>query len=101
MSTSVQTPAPPIVAFRDVIVPWNLHTVVHGVGGQSLALRIRDTNITTIDVWIGGVRRSYTKQKGITGSGTDETLVYTNGKTRLYYVWEISGKLNHCILRIR
>lgn len=32
---------------------------------------------------------------------TDETLIYSTGATALYYVWEISGTLNHCLLRVR
>lgn len=41
------------------------------------------------------------KQKGISHSRTDETFVYGNERASLYYVWEISGQLNHCLLRVR
>ncbi len=41
------------------------------------------------------------KNKGITGTGTDETNVYGAGNAQLFYVWEPSGKLNHCRMRVR
>src|SRR4051794_19892062 len=47
------------------------------------------------------LRRAMKKEQGISGSPTDETLIYTDGRTSLYYVWEISGRLNHCLLRSR
>lgn len=87
---------------RDVVVLLDQFTVVHDVGGSSVTLKIHDEDVATLDVWINSsfpVRLS--KQKGITGSGTDETLIYINGRARLYYVWEISGQLNHCRLRVR
>jgi hypothetical protein len=34
-------------------------------------------------------------------SRTDETLLYNAGRARLYYLWEISGKIDHGLLRIR
>ena len=87
---------------RDVEVLLDQFTVVHEVGGESLRLKIHDEDVATLDVWLkhqSPVRLS--KQKGITGSGTDETLIYNNSRARLYYVWEISGRLNHCRLRVR
>lgn len=87
---------------RDVVVLLDQFTVVHDVGESSVTLKIHDEDVATLDVWINSsfpVRLS--KQKGITGSGTDETLIYTNSRARLYYVWEISGRLNHCRLRVR
>ena len=41
------------------------------------------------------------KQEGISHNRTDETLLYQSACASLYYVWEISGKLNHCLLRVR
>jgi hypothetical protein len=65
-------------------------------------VKIHDNDVTSFDVWAGGQwRREVPKQKGITQSGTDETLIYNTGRARLYYVWEQSGKLNHCLLRVR
>jgi hypothetical protein len=72
------------------------------VGGYSVSVMIHDNDTTSFDVWINyGVRREVKKEKGITHSGTDETLIYTNGRASLYYVWEISGRLDHCLLRVR
>ncbi|HWM25703.1 MAG TPA: hypothetical protein VNP98_12845 [Chthoniobacterales bacterium] len=89
-------------AGRTERIPLDRHTIVHNVGGLNVTVMIHDHDITTVDVWTnfhGPVRM--TKQKGITGSRTDETLIYQNGNASLYYVWEISGKLNHCLLRVR
>lgn len=83
-------------------IPLDQFTIVRNVGGLDVPVKIHDRDITTIDVWTsyaGPVQM--TKQKGITGSRTDETLIYRNGRAHLYYVWEISGKLNHCLLRVR
>lgn len=78
------------------------HLVLMNVGGSSVSVKIHDNDTTSFDVWINGDRfRDMKKQKGITGSGTDETLIYRNGRAALYYVWEISGKIDHCLLRIR
>jgi cytoskeletal protein RodZ len=72
------------------------------VGGESVTLKIHDNDTTSFDVWMNyGVRREVKKEKGITHSGTDETLIYSNGRAALYYVWEISGRINHCLLRVR
>jgi hypothetical protein len=87
---------------RTVPIPLDQSTLVSDVGGSNVIVKIHDHDITTIDVWIGyGGPLRLTKQKGITDSGTDETLIYSNGRAHLYYVWEISGKLNHCLLRVR
>ena len=65
-------------------------------------MKIHENDVTSFDVWINGShRREVPKQKGITQSRTDETLIYDGGRARLYYVWEPSGKLNHCLLRVR
>lgn len=65
-------------------------------------VRVRDNDVTSFDIWI---ERSYyrevQKQKGITQSRTDETFIYNNGRASLYYVWEIAGEINHCMLRVR
>ena len=65
-------------------------------------VKIHDNDITSFDVWVNGAHlRDVRKQKGNTHTRTDETLIYQNGKAKLYFVWEISGTLNSCILRIR
>jgi sulfite reductase beta subunit-like hemoprotein len=88
-------------AGQDVIIPLDQCTGVN-VGGIPVSVKIHDNDVTSFDVWInGGWRRAVPKQKGVTHSGTDETPIYASGRARLYYVWEPSGKLNHCLLRIR
>lgn len=88
-------------AFQDAVIPLDLDTLVN-VGGFGVSVRIHDNDVTSFDVWIDGVRRrEVPKQKGITGSGTDETFIYASGRAHLYYVWEPSGKVNHCRLRVR
>jgi hypothetical protein len=88
-------------AGQDAIIPLDRETPVN-VGGDIVNVMIHDNDITSFDVWINGFRRrEVPKQKGITGSRTDETFIYSSGRARLYYVWEISGKLNHCRLRVR
>jgi flagellar basal body-associated protein FliL len=89
------------VAGQDAIIPLDRETPVN-VGGYAVNVMIHDNDTTSFDVWINGLRRrEVPKQKGITGSRTDETLIYGSGRARLYYVWEISGQLNHCRLRVR
>jgi hypothetical protein len=86
---------------EDVIIPLDQYRVVN-VGGVGVSVMIHDNDVTSFDVWINGLRhREVPKQKGITQSRTDETLIYDNSRARLYYVWEISGELNHCRLRVR
>jgi hypothetical protein len=88
-------------AWQDVIVALDKDTLVN-VGGISVHVRIHENDVTSFDVWINGVRRrEVPTQKGITGSRTDETLIHGSGPARLYYVWEITGELNHCRLRVR
>ncbi|MEP7072172.1 MAG: hypothetical protein ABI839_07275 [Verrucomicrobiota bacterium] len=88
-------------AGRDVIVALDQDTPIL-VGGSQVDVRIHDNNVSSFDVWVNGAHyRDMQKQKGISHSGTDETLIYTKGSASLYYVWEISGELNHCILRVR
>lgn len=88
-------------AGQDAIIPLDQQTPVN-VGGYSVNVMIHDNDTTSFDVWINGLRRrEVPKLKGITGSRTDETLIYISGGARLYYVWEISGQLNHCRLRVR
>ncbi len=70
--------------------------------GGGVWIKIHDNDVTTFDVSINGAwRRNVRKEKGISHSGTDETYIYGSGGSSLYYVWEISGKLNHCLLRVR
>ncbi|HEV2803675.1 MAG TPA: cell envelope integrity protein TolA [Chthoniobacterales bacterium] len=88
-------------AGRDEHVPLDQWQIVN-VGGESVAVKIHDNNISTFDVSINyGSRREVKKEKGISHSQTDETLLYSNGRASLYYVWEISGRINHCLLRVR
>ena len=86
---------------QDVTIPLDEYSVVN-VGGVAVSVKIHDNDVTSFDVWIGGQwRREVPKKKGITQSRTDETLIYEAGAARLYYVWEPSEKLNHCLLRVR
>lgn len=88
-------------AGRDEHVPLDQWQVVD-VGGEPVRLKIHDNDVTSFDVWInGGWRRQVPKAHGITHSRTDEVPIYSNGRATLYYVWEISGRLNHCMLRVR
>lgn len=83
------------------IIPLDSYSTVP-VGSSTVRVKIHDNDVTSFDVWIDGSwRHEVKKEKGITGSGTDETLIYASGKARLYYVWEISGRLNSCQLRVR
>jgi hypothetical protein len=86
---------------RSVIAPLDTSTIVD-VGRSRVSVKIHDNDVTSFDVCVNGSwRRQVAKQKGISNSGTDETLLYSNGRARLYYVWEISGRLNSCLLRVR
>ena len=86
---------------QDVIIPLDREMIVN-LTGASVTVKIHDNDVTSFDVWINGAwHRAVPKQKGITHSGTDETLIYDSGRARLYYVWEPSGRLNHCLLRVR
>jgi hypothetical protein len=88
-------------AGTDFIVPLD-ETMPIPVGGLSVMVKVHDNDVTSIDAWINGNwRREIPKQKGISHSRTDETLLYSNGRASLYYVWEISGSLNNCVLRVR
>jgi hypothetical protein len=88
-------------AGRDEHVPFD-HWQIVNVGGESVTLKVHDNDTTSFDVWINyGIRHEVKKEKGISGSRTDETLIYSNGRAALYYVWEISGRINHCLLRVR
>lgn len=89
------------IAGRDEHVPLDQSQIVI-VGGEPVRVKIHDNDVTSFDVWINGAcRRQVPKAKGVTHSRTDETLIYSNGRAALYYVWEISGRLNHCLLRVR
>ncbi len=70
--------------------------------GAGVWIKVHDDDVTSFDIWINGARyRDVPKEKGITHLRTDEKLVYNNGSTSLYYVWEIAGEINHCMLRVR
>ncbi|MFN2475704.1 MAG: hypothetical protein ABR526_05100 [Chthoniobacterales bacterium] len=85
----------------DWVVPLDRFAPVD-LGGSPVQVRIHDSNIMTFDAWVNGtVHKNVVKQKGISHTGADETLIYRNGRASLYYVWELSGKLNHCLLRVR
>jgi hypothetical protein len=85
----------------DYHIPLDQNYYVNMNGG-GVSVRIHDNDVTSFDVWVDGMHhREVPKQKGITHSRTDETLIYNNGRSSLYYVWEISGELNHCLLRVR
>ncbi|MDP9098352.1 MAG: hypothetical protein M3N48_05070, partial [Verrucomicrobiota bacterium] len=87
---------------KDTHVPLGEWGTVSDVGGETVWVKIIDNDTTSFNVSINyGVRREVRKEKGISGSGTDETLIYSNGRASLYYVWEISGRINHCLLRVR
>lgn len=87
---------------RDVIVPLDQTVVIYGVGGATVTVKVHDNDVTSFDVWVNGRYQSEVhKNKGISRSQTDETLIYSNGSGSLYYVWEISGRLNNCLLRVR
>lgn len=89
-------------AGHDVIISLDQDALVN-VGGVNVYVKIHDNDTTSFDVSInrGWPRRQVPKQKGITHSGTDETLIYDSGSAYLYYVWELSGKLDSCRLRVR
>ncbi len=70
--------------------------------GGGATVRVHDNNVMSFDIWVNGRRyREVRKEKGISHSRTDETFVYSNGRASLYYVWEISGEINSCLLRVR
>jgi hypothetical protein len=86
---------------QNVIIPLDQEMIIY-VGGLPLHVKIHDNDVTSFDVWINGASyREVPKQKGISQTGTDETFIYSTGRARLYYVWEPSEKVNHCLLRIR
>ena len=88
-------------AGRDIIFALD-HEALVDVGGSAVRLRVHDNDVTSIDYWLNRAwYRDVKKQKGTNGSRTDETLLYTNSRASLYYVWELSGALNHCRLRVR
>ena len=88
-------------AGRDERVPLDQWQVVN-VGTEAVRVKIHDNDVSSFAVWINWDRgRQMPKAHGITHSRTDETLIYSNGRAALYYVWEISGRLNHCLLRVR
>jgi regulator of protease activity HflC (stomatin/prohibitin superfamily) len=88
-------------ADRTATIPLDHPSIVPNVGGSDVTVKIHDNDVASFDVWINGTkRRQVTKRKAVTGSRIDEALIYSNGRSRLY-VSEISGKQNHCLLRVR
>jgi len=86
---------------QNVVIPLDQYYTVN-VGGIGVSVKIHDNDVTSFDVWINGAHyREMPKRKGISQTGTDETLIYGTGRARLYYVWEPSEKVNHCLLRVR
>jgi hypothetical protein len=89
-------------AGREEIIPLNQFVTIPNVGGAPIQLKIVDNDVASFDAWVNGAHlHNVKKQKGISHSGTDETLIYENRYASLYYVWEISGTLDSCLLRIR
>lgn len=87
-------------AGRTERIPLDQFSVVPNVGGSEVRVKIHDNDVSSFDVWVNGTRRRQVpKQKATTG--TDETLIYRNGRARLYYVSETGGKLTHGLLRVR
>jgi hypothetical protein len=85
----------------DVLCPLD-QTIMVDAGGSPVTVKIHDNDVTTFDAWVNGSHmREVQKNKGISHTRTDETLIYRNNRAALYYVWEISGELNHCLLRVR
>jgi hypothetical protein len=86
---------------KDRHVPLDQFSYIQMNGG-GVWVKIHDNDVTNFNVWVnGGFLREVPKEKGMTHSRTDETLIYGNGRSSLYYVWQISGKLDHCLLRVR
>jgi hypothetical protein len=86
---------------KDYHVPLDRFSYIPMDGGDA-SIKIHDNDVTSFDVWVNGsYRREVLKEKGMTHSGTDETLIHRSGRSSLYYVWQISGKLDHCLLRVR
>ena len=86
---------------HDTILPLDQYGSVY-VGGSWVSVKVHDNDVTSFDAWVNGAfYDDLRKEKGLNGSRTDETLIYTNGRASLYYAWELSGKLNHCRLRVR
>lgn len=89
-------------AGRTQRIPLDQSSIVPDVGGSEVKVKVHDNDVTSFDVWINGARRRHVpKQKGISGDRADETLIYSKGRARLYYVTEISRKPDHCLLRVR
>jgi hypothetical protein len=85
----------------DTILPLDQDGYV-ALGGGWVRVRVHDNDVTSFDVWVNGAfYDDVRKIKGGTGTRTDETPIYSSGVQTLYYVWEISGKVNHCRLRVR
>jgi hypothetical protein len=85
----------------DLPVQLDQFVELQNVGGESIRLAIHDDGPTSIRVAIAYARPvSFDKARGI-DPGSDETLIYSNSKARVYYVTSPSGKVGYCLLRIR
>jgi hypothetical protein len=85
----------------DLQVQLDQFVELQNVGGESVRLAIHDDGPTSFRVAIRYARPvSYDKARGI-DPGTDETLIYSNSRARVYYVTTPSGKVGYCLLRIR
>jgi hypothetical protein len=70
--------------------------------GGGVWVKVQDNDTTGFDVLINHAQwRQLPKQERISPSGTEETLIYSNGSASLFYVSQVSAGLNHCLLRVR
>ena len=70
--------------------------------GGGVWVKVQDKDTTGLDVSINHAQwRQLPKQERISPSGTEETLIYSNGSASLFYVSQVSAGLNHCLLRVR
>ncbi|MEY2558563.1 MAG: hypothetical protein QOE34_1988 [Verrucomicrobiota bacterium] len=95
------SPTARAASVADVQAPLDQFIELQNIGGQSVRLAIHDEGQTSIRVVIGYARPVvFEKAKGI-DPGTDETMIYSNEKSRVYYVASPSGKIGYCLLRVR
>lgn len=70
--------------------------------GGGVWVKVQGKDMTGLDVSINHAQwRQLPKQERISPSGTEETLIYSNGSASLFYVSQVSAGLNHCLLRVR
>lgn len=71
-------------AGHDIIIPLDADRLID-LAGSSVTIKVHDNDVTSIDYWINGAwYRDVKKDKGITGSRTDETLLYRHDRASLY-----------------